>query len=182
LTNDLVNLYDIELVTEEEFNWFLLHSKFKPDTYAVNKYNAEQSIVINYLRKNGAMVPCEYSTHVNDYIEEQSNRYLVNNFYPVPFGEYGIQPQKSDLLAINCVNKYTDYYTQYEWQCLYQRYCAPEYKLADNDKERLLINRHIKIYVVSKIIERFEKIIFGRPFVCSSLIATIRNRIFPKIL
>ena len=182
ITADLLNLYEIDLVTDEEFNWFLIHNEYKPDTFAVNKYNAEQSIIVNYLTKNGAQVPCEYSTHVDDRIADLSNRYLVNNFYPMPFGAYGIQPLKSELKAVNTIYRYTDYITQYEWCGLYKELCDPCYTLVGKDIERVEINRFIRLERWIVIIKKFENRMPEFLRFISKLISYIKTRKFPQFL
>lgn len=140
LTTDLINLFDIPLVTQEEFYYFTIHTEFMPDTYARNKYNAEQSLWVNCLTKNGVDVKCKYSTHVDDDIAIQSDKYLVNNFYPISFNKLGIKPLKKDLLPQKHISVYSDYYTQDEWKTLYRQYCDNTYKCPVFDTERFFSN------------------------------------------
>lgn len=143
LTEDLLNLYDIPLVSEDDFIWFNLHPEIEQKCYAVNKYGGEQSIVIGFLQKMGKEVSCRYSTHIDDSIADSSNHYLVNNFYPMSFATFGIQPLKDNLKAANNYFKYTDYYTQYEWLKMYKAFCDKDFKLPKCDYERNLINKTI---------------------------------------
>lgn len=145
LTTDLTNLYDIPLVTSEEFEWFIKHTEFMPNTYARNKYDAEQSIWINCLTKNGVKVKCEYSTHINDEIAEQSDKCLANNFVPVAFSKFGIQPIKQGLKSKNWIKFYTEYFTQKEWLQIYKKYCDKSIKYSKFDYERFIINLAICI-------------------------------------
>ena len=166
LTSDLIKLYDIDLVTDDEFEWFLNHTEFMPDTFARNKYNAEQSIWINCLKRNGIDVKCEYSTHVNDEIIEQSEKYMVNNFYPLPFKKYGLKALKKQFWSKNAILGYCDFYTNYEWKKLYKKYCDKNFKLEDFDFERYLINISIKIQSGSylKIIKKINRFVIGKFF------------------
>lgn len=143
LTEDLLNLYDIPLVSNEDRIWFKLHHEIEQKTYAIDRYNAEQSIFIGFLQKIGKDVPCRYSTHIDDSIADSSNHYLVNNFYPMSFATFGIQPLKDNLKAVNNYFKYTDYYTQYEWLKMYKAFCDKDFKLPKCDYERNLINKTI---------------------------------------
>ncbi len=149
---DLLNLYDIPLVTDEEFEWFKIHTEIKPDTFAISRYNAEQSIIVNWLTKNGKHVPCEYSTHVDDEIARESDHFLVNNFYPMHFSVYGLEPQKDNLKYENNVERYTDYYTQFEWMELYKKYCDNNFELPKEDAERKFINKAIKRSQIKKLL------------------------------
>ena len=166
LTKDLIKLYDIPLVTDEEFDWFMIHTDFMPETKARNRYNAEQSIWINCLIKNGVDVKCEYSTHVNDEIAEQSDRYLVNNFYPISFKKYGIYPLKKYLQPKNNFRNYCDFYTTNEWLHLYRKYCNKSMKVRNFDFEKMITK--ICIYIEEskypKIIKSLFKIIRGVVF------------------
>lgn len=157
LTEDLTNLYNIPLVTNEEFNYFKIHTEFLPDTYARNKYNAEQSIWINCLLKNQVDVKCKYSTHCNEEIANQSDLYLVNNFYPIPFSSYGIYALKSYLWERNNICDYTDYYTEYEWMSLYKKICDKSFEIPFNcDRHRKKINLCISL-INNKFIPKFIK-------------------------
>lgn len=143
LTEDLINLYDIPLVTEEEFDYFFIHKDIKRDTYAVNRYNAEQSIIINFLNKNNKTLDIEFSTHVNDKIIAQSNNYLINNFYPICFSKWGIAPMKNYLMPSSKIEDYTDYCTEYEWQKMYKELIDDSFILPKKDYERIFINKTI---------------------------------------
>jgi hypothetical protein len=143
-TCDLANLYDIPLVTDEEFDYFRHRPDFQRGTFAVNRYNAEQSIIINFLRKNGKTVSCSYSTHVDKNIQRESDLFLVNNFVPLSFARYGIRPQKSALFVKDNIEKYTDYYTLFEWLSLYKQYCDLAFSLPDGDIDRQCIESAIE--------------------------------------
>lgn len=165
-TKDMIKLFDIPLVTDEEFKWFIIHSEFMPDTFARNRYNAEQSIWINCLRKNNVDVKCKYSTHVNDEIVEQSDRYFVNNFYPITFKKYGVYPLKKYLQPKNNFKGHSDFYTNNEWLHLYQKYCDPTLKIPSFDYERKLIALCLNVEE-----KKFPKII-------KSLFKRIRGAVF----
>ena len=144
LTEDLINLYDIPLVTNEEFDYFLINREIERGTHAVNRYNAEQSIIVNFLRKNNKTIDIEYCTQVNDNIINQSNNYLINNFYPICFSKYGIMPMKNYLMPSFKIDFYTDYYTEYEWQKMYKELVDDSLVLPKKDYERIFINKVIK--------------------------------------
>ncbi|MEI0799712.1 hypothetical protein R4Q14_15495, partial [Brachyspira intermedia] len=110
------------------------------NTYSVNRYNCEQTIIVNFLRKNNKIIELEYSTHITDNIIYESDNFLVNNFYPISFSKYGIKPMKKYLLPSSKIDFYTDYYTEYEWKELYKKYVDNNFKLDKNDNERILIN------------------------------------------
>lgn len=144
LTEDLTNLYDIPLVTNEEFDYFLINPEIERGIYAVNRYGAEQSIIVNFLRKNNKTIDIEFSTHVNETIINQSNNYLINNFYPICFSKYGIKPMKNYLMPSSRIECYTDYYTEYEWQKMYKELVDDSFILPKKDYERIFINKVIK--------------------------------------
>ncbi len=166
-TQDLIKLFDIPLVTEEEFEWFIRYTDIMPDTNARNRYNAEQSIWINCLKKQGVNVKCEYSTHVNNEIVEQSDKYLVNNFYPVAFARLGVQPQKLNLKSKNHISDYSDYFTENEWLNIYSKYCDSEIRLHHSDVDRVSITLSNFLYEKfknNKFIGKLIKSAFSRIF------------------
>jgi hypothetical protein len=174
LTEDLVNLYDISIVTKDEFDYFIMNKHINRESFAVNKYNAEQSIIINFLKKNGRKVSCEYCTHVNDEIEHESNHFLVNNFVPLPFSGYGIRSLKQNLLPGYNLFKYTDYYTPYEWETMYRKYCDSSYEPGSHDDLRSLINKTIKE------IKKIERIQSGFKYMPTFLKNIIGKALNPK--
>lgn len=136
LTSDLLKLFDIPLVTKNEFTWFIDHTEIKPDTFAKNKYNAEQSIWMGCLRRQGKKVYCEYSTHINDLIAKESDLFLANNFVPYSFKGFGALPLKKGLRAENRYLTYCDNYTLSEWKRLYNKCCdANNNEKIPDDKE-----------------------------------------------
>jgi len=144
LTDDLQNLYNIPLATHEEFIYHKIHSEIKQETYAINRYNAEQTIVINFLRKNNKTVWCEYSTDINEDIIDDSNHYIVNNFVPLSFRRYGVVPMKKHLLPSHNMKMYCDYITHREWLDMYRQYCDSKLHLPRLDSEREVILRSIR--------------------------------------
>lgn len=142
LTEYLTNLYDIPLVTNEEFDYFL-HDENKP-TWRINKYSAEQHIVINFLKKSNKNIECDYYCHVNENIKIQSDNYLINNFYPICFSKYGIKPIKNYLMPSSRIEFYTDYYSEYEYQKMYKELVDDSFILPKKDYERIFINKVIK--------------------------------------
>lgn len=175
LTKDLIKLYDIPLVTDEEFEWFITHTDFMPETEAKNRYNAEQSIWINCLRKNGVDVKCQYSTHVNNEIIEQSEKYLVNNFYPISFKKYGIYPLKKYLQPKNNFRNYNDFYTNNEWLHLYKKYCNKSINVSFFDFEKIITK--ICIHIEEEGEER-KKERKKYPKLIKSLFKMIRGIVF----
>jgi len=159
-TDDLLNLYDIPLVTDDEFYYFLHRPNIPRNTFAINRYNAEQSIIINFIKKNGHHVHCSYSTHIDASICRESELYLVNNFVPLAFSRFGIQPQKPALKADKNIEKYTDYFTFNEWLNLYQDHCNHSTATPDIDIERLKIDSALKLITdidqqINQIYHRF---------------------------
>lgn len=164
LTEDLIKLYDIALVTDEEFSWFMVDRGVKLDIWAKNRYNAEQSIWINCLRAQGVEVGCEYSTHVNEEIIEQSDRFLVNNFYPIAFKKIELLPQKKNLRSKEALSAYTDYYTQGEWMGVYKKYCDNRAHVPF-DFERKALDILISLYESKvKVVRKLARGIAGLIF------------------
>lgn len=164
LTEDLIKLYDIALVTDEEFEWFMVDRGIKPDTWAKNRYNAEQSIWINCLKKQGVEVKCEYSTHLSAEIVEQSDRFLANNFYPIAFKKIELLPQKKNLRSKEALSAYSDYYTQAEWMELYKKYCD-KHVCTPFDFERKTLDILVPLYESKiKVVRKLSRGIAGLIF------------------
>lgn len=179
LTEDLIKLYDIPLVTEEEFLWFATHTEFASGFYAKNRYTAEQHIWINCLRKDGVDVKCQHAANVNDEIEEQAERFLINNFYPIPAPRYGMDSSKEYLKSKNRfnINNFTDFYTKYEWLVLYKKYCDSSLKLPVIGFEKKLINWSIrKLEVIDEKIPKCNT--KSTPIKWSVLIRVFGVRVF----
>lgn len=145
LTSDLLKLYDIPLMTDEEADWLNIHSDLAPGYWAKNKFGAEQHIWVNSLMKNGVDVKCKFCVDISEEIAEQSDRCLVNNFCPLPFSVFGIQPLKKNLKAKSWIKYYTEYYTPNEWLGLYKEYCDKNVKICKFDFRKFIINLAIKI-------------------------------------
>lgn len=139
LTEDLINLYDVPLVTNEEFDYFL-HNENKP-TWRINKYSPEQHIVINFLKKNNKNIECDYYCHVNENIKSESDNYLINNFYPICLSKYGIKPMKYYLATSYRIDLLQDFYTEYEWQKMYKELVDGSFVLPKKDNERIFMNK-----------------------------------------
>ena len=159
LTKDLIKLFDIPLVTKEEFTWFVDHTEFQPDTFAKNKFGGEQSIWIGCLKSNGKKVDCEYSTHINPSIAEESDKFLVNNFVPYSFKRACILPLKEGLRAESKFLTYCDNYTHLEWVALYKKYLDNNIKLPCRDKEANFIKFSLKISKLKLINKYFKSFI-----------------------
>ena len=144
-TDDVSKLYDIPLVTDCEFKYFKINPHIPRATFAINRYNAEQSIIINCLRAQGKIIDCQYSTDISPHISTESDKYLVNNFYPLSFGKFGAFPMKQHLLPKNNREKYSDYYTEFEWLELYRLYVDENHELPLFDWERVLLNVQIRL-------------------------------------
>jgi len=156
-TTDLRKLYDIPLVTEEEFTYMLHHTELKRETYSINRYNAEQSILLGCLRKQGKDIRFEYSTQIDAEIEAESYQYLINNFIPLSFTKYGIVPQKEHLFPVNNLLKYTDYITEMEWVRLYEAYTSDRVEGKSKDRERKLLNTYFSLEELTKKCEHRVK-------------------------
>jgi hypothetical protein len=153
-TEDLKKLYNIPMVTADEFNYFKTHPEIPRSTYAVNRYNAEQSIVISCLRKQGKVINCRFSTDITPEIAIESDKYLVNNFYPISFKKFGVFPLKEHLLPKKNMEKYSDYFTEIEWLKLYRHYVDEEINVPFIDKERLSISAYNSILLIPKSLHR----------------------------
>ena len=176
LTSDLLKLYDIPLMSDEDASWFTSRQELLSAKWSGKvtwRYFPEQHIWIGCLRKNGVDVKCQYCIHYNDEIAEQSNRCLVNNFYPASYEKLGIYPLKTGLRGAETLfniefhwNREYIYYTKYEWLKLYKKYCDNSIRLPQCNWELFIL---IPIYTVyyspvkylKRAIRKLVKLIVG---------------------
>ena len=168
LKTDLMKLYDIPLVCDEDFFWFTSRQELLTPRYAgrTARYCAEQDIWIGALRKHGFDVKCQYLFHYNDEIAQQSERYVANNFCPVVFEKAGILPLKGYLMTRNTPHNFgsKNYglcYTQREWQEIYKRWCDSNFRLALIDWELFFVFFVHPVHFTSIQIKKLVKLIVG---------------------
>ena len=140
LTTDLLNLFEIPCATDKEFKFF----EERPDdqrrgTWATNQYNAEQTIIKNWLIKNNKNLNFLYSTHATKKNILDSEKFLINNFQPLSYSKFGVHPIKEHLKYRSIYRYYKSYYTENDWLKLYREYQDKNYKVPLIDKERILI-------------------------------------------
>lgn len=114
LRNDLLNLFDIPFMPEEESLYF----KFKNTHHC--RYVPEQYLWINCLRKNGRNIECDYQRHCNDKIVEETERYAVSNFIYLDYEQFNISPPKK--LKLFHENDFRSVVTSDEFRLLYRHY------------------------------------------------------------
>lgn len=141
LTRDIYKLYDIPLVSDYDFKYFLHYPHLPRFANFINRYGPEQSLVIGFLRKNGMNVPCEYCTHVNDEIIMSSNRHLVNNFLPLSDRNICIAELKNITKPYHIIKVHKDSYTTYQWLAMYKNFCDNDFPLEGGDEEALAIKK-----------------------------------------
>ena len=129
-TTDLLNLFDVPLMTEKESNW---------QGICCWRYVPEQHIFINCLRKNGKKV--DYDCLMEPITKKniiETEKYFASNFIFLSFRRFGLVP--ADKFYDIEKNKYKNCFTYVEGLRLYQKYIDPGFKIDENDVERKFIN------------------------------------------
>lgn len=144
LTEDLINIFDIPLMPDSEELYWGSNNIF------YTRYVPEQYIFLNFLRKNGKEILCDYQHHEHMITAEETERYFISNFIFLDWSQFclGI-PKKFECFK---KNKYESCITHYEWQVLYKKYIDSRLVLPVMDNERL------KISIQINQLRRYKKI------------------------
>ncbi|MEI0799641.1 WavE lipopolysaccharide synthesis family protein, partial [Brachyspira intermedia] len=153
-TTDLIKLFDIPLISEDEIYWDISNN------YHV-KYYPEQYIFIKCLKKQNRNVKCNFYNDVNNFNIIETEKYIASNFILLSFDEINLLPPNktpfnSKFVGDDCYT-FVTCYTHIEWQKLYKKYVDIEFKVKDIDYEREKINN---IYLKYKKRRDFIKKIF----------------------
>lgn len=148
LTEDIIKLFDIPLVTEEEMYW-------DANNYYFNQYMPEQYIFIKSLRKCGRTVYCSYYKDCSFQNIQETEQYFTSNFIFLNYENFNLLPSKPNFFAKNELCSFRTCYTQKEFAKLYNRIQNDNIKLPLFDKERILINHCLMIEKIIKTIARF---------------------------
>lgn len=144
LTEDLLNLWDIEPNEPENSHYFLSREKpqnvkeLSTELYGTLffRYFPEQFIWINFLKKNLINVDVKHyldNTEENIFITEKS---FANNLVILDYAQSGINFNKFDPY-LYARGEFTEPYTHKEWQRLYKQYCNPSFKVEDEQPQDL---------------------------------------------
>jgi len=139
LRSDLINLFDIPFMTQEES--VAIH---RPDLNLHQcRYVPEQYLWVNCLRKNGKNIDFVHQNDVRDHNIVDTEKYTVSNFIYLDYGQFNlIVPKK---LRRFCSNQFESVITHIEWQRLYKQYLDNTLVVPDRDPMRDLIKRKIKM-------------------------------------
>lgn len=136
LRTDLLNLFDIPLMTKEESTYY----KHKNSLYC--RYLPEQYLWINCLRKNGKNIVCDHQRDCNDSIAEETERYIASNFIYLDYEQFNLTP--TEKLRLFSENEFDNIITHIEWQKLYKQYVDITHQVPDKDKVRDTIMHKFK--------------------------------------
>lgn len=170
-TEDLINFFDIPLMTEAEAYWDKKNSRF-------NRYVPEQHIFINCLRKNGKTVQCD---HYNDNSEHniiETEKYFASNFVFLTFDQFNLKPSKTIFMMEPHPNSFRTCYTHNEWLALYKKHVDASVAVPSHDHEREKIERSYKAYKKYRLLGN----VIALPFANKDTKRKIRNNILEFFL
>lgn len=170
-TKDLINLFDIALMTKDQAYWNL------KDRHQY-QYVPEQYLFINCLRKNGVKISCDCYNDCTPENIEQTERFFASNFIFLTFDQFNLQPSKTTFSIKVHPNAFKSCYTHIEWQKLYNKYVDNTYAVPQKDPERAKIG---KLYGNYKKY-RFLSNLCALPFRNKAKRREIRNKILEFFL
>lgn len=165
LTSDLINLFNIPLMTKEEAFWDTTNAIF-------NRYVPEQHLFINCLKKNQRSVLCHYYDNISEENIVETERYFASNFIFLDFEQFCIQPTKQTFNMKIHPNAFRSCYTHNEWQVLYKKYIDNTLSVPEADITRLQIEHFYKNYKKY----RFLSNLLALPFRDKAKRREIRNK------
>lgn len=149
LTTDLLNLFDIPLMPDCE-----VEVKKNDLSFLQNRYFPEQYLFINFLRKVGREVNCEFTNDVNEQNIIDTEKLFAFNFILLNFEQFGVQPTKNTFSKKGRANTFRTCITHVEWLRLYKKYVDPNFDVPQLDSERnQLESNHKKFKIVDFIIK-----------------------------
>ena len=132
LREDLLNLFDIPLMTKNE------SIAYKVDGYNCCQYAPEQYILIKCLLKNGKDINCKHQRDVNDKNAIDSEKYIASNFIYLDWKQFSLNaPFHLKTLSYN---NFGDVITHIEWQTLYKQHIDTKHETPNRDDIRSRIN------------------------------------------
>lgn len=127
LTEDILNIWDIPLQSEESGYFFETHKKPETDRVPglLSQYVPEQHIFSSFLRKNNVRLKFDYYTDVSKENIYNTECSFANNLVILDYKDYGIKFLKYSPYA----HDYSNQYTYCDWLLLYKKYCDDSFKI-----------------------------------------------------
>ncbi|MDB4916573.1 MAG: WavE lipopolysaccharide synthesis [Gemmatimonadetes bacterium] len=124
---DLLDLWNIPLAPRDMIRWFDTHSRPEGDRerWASYRFTAEQWVWLSFLRKHGD-VTLAHKLDASAGSIALSETVLANNLVIASLDAIGIRFLKYPHSLVH----WSTLYTHGEWQRLYQKYCAPDFRPA----------------------------------------------------
>lgn len=139
-TDDLIDLFDVPLMTAEEAIW-------RPyGLFKANRYAPEQHIFINYLRKKGRSVACDVFTDATPENCEETERYYASNFVIMGFPEWQVVATKEHLQIEFNPRAFIGSYTFVGWQKLYRTYVDPAHPVPEHDADAARLETYCRLF------------------------------------
>ena len=140
LSTDLYKLWDIDLASDQDLNWFNSSNSIKNEGFSRYRYTAEQQILVQFMKKNNIKYFAQYFCDRTELNAKHTDLIIANNFVLLSFENFCIEPLKDMFKPkINFSFYYTlcylTSYTHHNWLNLYKNYCCPSIDIALLDYE-----------------------------------------------
>jgi len=130
LRHDVLNIWEIPLMTPAEADWFAQGTPRWAVPDMKNRHFPEDFIWTTFLRKNGCQNISQSWADFNDELLRASQLSIVNNLLLLNQQQYGFYCFKYPVVESGyCWGEpFTHYFTNRDWQLLYQQYCDPQHQ------------------------------------------------------
>jgi hypothetical protein len=144
LTADLLDLFDLPLMSKAEQVWFKKHPAAGSPRQFSCRYAPEQYLLLKFLRQRRAPAHCRHLSDATPQNIAETRHYLASNFVLLSFKQFCLRPQKQKLQP-EVVPNFSSCYTNLDWLKMYREFCDPSLNLPERDSYSLYVQRVRKL-------------------------------------
>jgi len=129
LRQDLLNIWDIPLMTAVEADWFAMEPPRWASPRMKNRFYPEDFIWTSFLKKNGYTPVAQSWVDFDPELLRASELTIVNNLQLLDQAQFGFHCFKYPLAEGSMWgHEYLRNFTHWDWEILYRDYCDPAYQ------------------------------------------------------
>ncbi len=126
---DVLNIWDIPLMTAQDANWFNQGSPRWCVRGMKNRLHSESHIWVSFLLNNGWTKVIQNWAEFDQELLRSSELSIVNNLILLDQNQFGYHCFKYPSSEGPCWGlQYLQNFTNWDWQVLYREYCDPNFK------------------------------------------------------